>query len=734
LLPAASAFASANDDAAAAPTPSRAELLKEYPLAPTRLPFHSLVNATPWATLLPELCVESVDALLPLAAPLGLSEDDFFINLIDAMLKQWNTAAASASGPHAVPSADEPPTRFNAVKPLIQRLKDPEATISTIKHVADELPCGSDRVAALKTGMKLVTKWGQSIKRLAEPDMPQMLAKAEAIYVLFEKSLTDTAVEITLRRNSLERHLPLFVDAQDADAVTRALAAVFETVCDRSATAAIGEAVVPVSTTVAQSSKNKYSANESPSPTTSSDDSYAATDDMQTIIEALAKVYAISPETLVRKLLDRYLATPVVFASASSDLLLPSTRYRLSLRHAVSHESVLRRRVLYILRLCPLPDAVRSLLGFAYDSKSGSSCLCRARSLEILFKLASDEDIAELQQPEDVHAYLQALLYLADFDYVGIPQSNSEFITCDKPALARAVWVDCYNDPKAVQLVCNMCLDFSVDDCNLMVQLLERLLSAGLFHYVAGVLGSVSSIECYSVEAAELAKFWNQTLVGYVTQTAAQISGCQQLDSDKECHWIEDLLEVFGMCLNSVYLFEIDVSAVVGAALSLHADISTDESTIEAADLIACAAFDILPFCQASEDALLERFGSMEPTDVHRLIMRQLDFAEHATRLPSPAIFVDWATSRSMTLVFDMIDKAGSHEQVLLNPPLGRAVHAFVRNRIDQDKLLAAVQACLAKDKQQLASQLVCRYYQTRPTDVLVEDAKRAGFNAEEAG
>ncbi|KAJ2365660.1 hypothetical protein IW150_006155, partial [Coemansia sp. RSA 2607] len=122
------------------------------------------------------------------------------------------------------------------------------------------------------------------------------------------------------------------------------------------------------------------------------------------------------------------------------------------------------------------------------------------------------------------------------------------------------------------------------------------------------------------------------------------------------------------------------------------------------------------------------------PTDVHRLIMRQLDFAEHATRLPSPAIFVDWATSRSMTLVFDMIDKAGSHEQVLLNPPLGRAVHAFVRNRIDQDKLLAAVQACLAKDKQQLASQLVCRYYQTRPTDVLVEDAKRAGFNAEEAG
>ncbi|KAJ1723734.1 hypothetical protein LPJ53_001959 [Coemansia erecta] len=694
------------------------ELLKEYPLAPARLPFHSLVNATPWATLLPELSAESVDALLPLAAPLGLSEDDFYINLIDAMLKQWNAAPTAQ-----VLSPTEPPARFNAVKPLIQRLKDPEATISTIKHVADELPCGPDRIAALKTGMKLVSKWGQSIKRLAEPDMPQMLAKAEAIYVLFEKSLTDSTVEITLRRNALEQHLPLFVDAQDADAVVRALAAVFETACDRSSQSSQPESGIHVPKAAEQNKDINNAA--------------IAIDDeteIQNILEALAKVYAISLESLMRKLLDKYLATPVSFVSASSDLLLPSTRCQLSLRRPDSQESVLRRRVTCILRIYPPSDAVRALLGFAYDSRSGSSCLCRARALDILFSLASDDDIAQLQEPEDVHAYLQALVYLADFDYVGIPQSNSDFISCDKPALARSVWVDCYEDPKAVQLVCNMCLDFAVDDCNLMVQLLRRLHSAGLFHYVAGVLSTVSSTECYSTEATELAKFWNQTLVGYVTQAVSQISDSRG-GADKECDTIiiETLLEVFGLCLHSVYLFEIDVSAVVGAALALHADISRDELDIEAADLIACAAFDILPHSQSAEDALLERLSSLDPHDVHRLIIRLLDFAEHAARLASPVIFVDWATSRSMTLVFDMVDNAGTHEQVLLNPPLGRAVHAFVRNRIAQDKLQVAVQACLAKDKHQLASQLVCRYYQTRSTDVLVDDAKRAGFNVSEA-
>ncbi|KAJ2807935.1 hypothetical protein H4S07_003497, partial [Coemansia furcata] len=214
--------------------PTYQELAAEFSFANKRLPFHYLVNTSPWLTLIPELNVDTVEALLPLAEPLGLSEDDFYINLIDSMLKQWKSdedqgVQALKAYEQAISKA---PTHFNAVERLIRRCRDPEATISTIKHVADELPCGPNRIAALNFGLKVLNKWGQLIKRMPKPERGQVEAKASTIYVHFKKSLADANTEVALRRNRLESYLPLFAEAQDVDAIVRALAAVFEGECE----------------------------------------------------------------------------------------------------------------------------------------------------------------------------------------------------------------------------------------------------------------------------------------------------------------------------------------------------------------------------------------------------------------------------------------------------------------------------------------------------------------------
>ncbi|KAJ2161899.1 hypothetical protein GGF46_001090 [Coemansia sp. RSA 552] len=664
---------------------SYSDLLAAYPLASKRLPFHGIANTSPWKTLLPELMPDTVDMLLPLAQPLELSEDDFYMNLIDGILRQWRAGgAAGQEGNIGVVAAYElatskTPTRFNAIQHLLRCFKDPESAISTIKHIADEFPCGPDRVAALKMGTKLLYKWGQYIKRMQEPERSQMTAKAEAIYVHFEKSYTDTKVEIELRRNGLEVHLAHFAAVQDADSAVHVLAAIFEAEC-----AGVGalQAARP---------NGKASLHE--------------------VLRNLAAIYDIGLETLMRRLLDRYLEAAIEVSEDVDEPLLPSMRYQALLRRQHSPEATLRQRIMCILHTYPMADAVQLLLEFAYSGKGGASCLCRARALEILFSLATHADIAQLQQPEDVYRYFQALLYLADFDFVGIPQSTADFLDCEKPALARSVWIEHHQDPKAIQLVCNMCLDFDVRDRDLLLHMLPRLLAERMFRYVIGVLDSISAVECYST-VEELPVFWNQAVLGFLLRTSRT----------EAPDWAGTVLPVLGLCICSPYLLSMDASEILRELVQTTSGSGPSSTAL----CLACVAFDLLPASTEGERIMGTAISDLDPKLAATLVQQLLCLDEAASAMPGSRLFVDWKSSRSLTMVFDAIDQKEIHEQVLLHPPLGKAVSAYVHNRILHDRLLVAIQACISRGKQQLAAQLASQYYSERPVSTLTEDARCA--------
>ncbi|PIA14304.1 hypothetical protein COEREDRAFT_10501 [Coemansia reversa NRRL 1564] len=695
---------------------SRSELLAEFPLAAKRLPFHALAFESPWPTLLLELSADSVQALLPLAEPLELSEDDFYMNLIDATLKRWasedaavafassseTTFDAASSGvcaENAYNLAISPtPARFNSIQHLIRCFKDPEAAISTIKHVAEEFPCGPDRIAALKMGIKLLHKWGQFIKRMPDADRRQIMPKAETIYLLFERCYSDAKVEVTLRKNRLETHLSLFIDAQDSDAVMRALTAVFE-----------------VETAFMQRSGPDFQSERD-----SKCLSHLRAEPLHEVLRSLAAIYDIGLDSLMRNLLDRYLNCPTVLAESSADLYLPSIRYHASLRLPQSDEALVRSRIVYILHTYPLSDAVKWLLEFAYSPQPSTPCLCRARALHILFALAAHDDIAPTQQPDDVRQYLQALLYLADFEYVGIPLSMSDFLSCEKPALARSIWVEHHADTKAVQLICNMCLDFAVDDCNLLLRMLPQLLTANMFRYVIGVLEIISSMACYS-QIEELPVFWNQAVLGCLLLLPSL-----QIDN---CTWVNGALSVLGPCTRSPYLYYIDVAAIARALLR-DADFDYPSPDVVALS-VACIVFDVLPYSQACEDLLDSTIDGLAPESVNTLIQRLLEFRDAASIIgSSEQLFIDDKASRSLEIIFDVVDRKLIHEQVLLreSPPPPAIVNAFVHNRIQNDKLLAVVNTCLVRDKRQLAAHLVSQYYRVCPAFVLSDDACCAGI------
>ncbi|OUM65122.1 hypothetical protein PIROE2DRAFT_7928, partial [Piromyces sp. E2] len=64
------------------------ELINQYPLCKTRLSFFSLIKS-PWKILSPELMDEgNLPKLLPLRIPLDIPIDDFFVKIVDVILKK----------------------------------------------------------------------------------------------------------------------------------------------------------------------------------------------------------------------------------------------------------------------------------------------------------------------------------------------------------------------------------------------------------------------------------------------------------------------------------------------------------------------------------------------------------------------------------------------------------------------------------------------------------------------
>ncbi|KAJ1676487.1 hypothetical protein EV182_008101, partial [Spiromyces aspiralis] len=170
--------------------------------------------------MLPELDKETISDLLVLAGPLGISEDDLYMRLIDRVLQQWKDDKAtpgpgsSCGSPYPpTPQATTATTRFNAIQAFLQKIRDAESAINMTKRAADAFGPGSDRVAALKYAIKLLRRTAIQAKKLPEEQRIVAIERIEAMYSQFARSLADASAEILLGSHGLDRYVPLFVDA-----------------------------------------------------------------------------------------------------------------------------------------------------------------------------------------------------------------------------------------------------------------------------------------------------------------------------------------------------------------------------------------------------------------------------------------------------------------------------------------------------------------------------------------
>ncbi len=150
----------------------------------------------------------------------------------------------------------------------------------------------------------------------------------------------------------------------------------------------------------------------------------------------------------------------------------------------------------------------------------------RIRALSVLFQLATPQDMPQGVSWDALQSYLGMLLYLADFEELRIPQTIREFDASNKEALARSLWVNHGTEPKSIQLICNICLDYQVMDVNLWEGALTQLETFAMHDYLLFILKKIQKVGVLS-QLKSLPVLWNKVMVATLTRVLA---GHDELD------------------------------------------------------------------------------------------------------------------------------------------------------------------------------------------------------------
>jgi hypothetical protein len=145
--------------------------LKHFPAAGTRLPYHETVM-NPWTILAVELSEQTIFRLVPLALPLGIPSDKFYLVVVNNLLQRlvrflhsnfFNNGAQKIEN-HLDSAALN--KIFIDVKGIMLKIKDATTSIGTWLHVAEAFPPGTDRIQSYKTAQILVDKWQRQLSTI----------------------------------------------------------------------------------------------------------------------------------------------------------------------------------------------------------------------------------------------------------------------------------------------------------------------------------------------------------------------------------------------------------------------------------------------------------------------------------------------------------------------------------------------------------------------------------------
>ncbi|KAJ3287176.1 hypothetical protein HK104_008726 [Borealophlyctis nickersoniae] len=629
-----------------------------------------------------ELNEDSLGRLLPLHIPLNalhiqVNSDNMHALVLENIcfaMKQQNTANESELD--RTQSACKP---FTEIKPLILRIKNEELAVRQAVAVGGQYPIGPERLAAYRFALPYLEKLPES--DVSRNRLKQMLIAGEIEAQLESMGLLSLRNDVasSLGYNLEVQPQPLLLAGREAQ--LHLVKLLYETQSER----ALRETL-----------------------------------DIHGLVNGMVKGCGMGdPDGIRGDLVNELLRDKVHISPEQRENYLPSVRAQINNELKSPEETAIQIRLLYLLRSYDLKDAIETLWKFANKPTAKISTLNRIRALSVLLLHADPENIsAALARSEnvarsfsDVKNYMKSLLYLADFEELRIVQTIKEFEDCDKEAFVRSLWVSHRNDARAVQLICNICLDYDIYDLTLWENALHKLLEKRLYRYVLGILEHFSSVPQLG-QMRSLPRLWNNVMLGCLREVA---DGKESNRAMYGC--------VVSLIQRCPFLAELNIEAFVEQFRLIEKAAASEGGTVKSVGTIdALCGISALPRSATTQKVIQEIVATLS----HQGIVAVLDSADSTGKSDgtNSAHAMDlWIGKNNvLPVIYERLNETREYRILDGTPHLPGLVRHLVQTHNIEHLLVSLLKA----QKNPAALALVGSYYRKHPSR-LRQDTREDG-------
>lgn len=217
-------------------------------------------------------------------------------------------------------------------------------------------------------------------------------------------------------------------------------------------------------------------------------------------------------------------------------------------------------RVVYLLQMHPMDISAR-LLSPVLTSQTwplGGSGLRltfehRSRALLCLTHLTDAATLETLsnQPSSKIKYYLKCYMYLAQMEALNIPYTLEMFISSPKEGMIKGLWKNHNNEPQAVRLVADLCLEYEVYDLQLWNSVLQKLISFNMTSYLQKVLEALIAVPSL-LEGQSLSRIWRSVIQAPFLTASLPLSPQQHIV----------MYKTFVLLLKCPFLFTLDLVAI----------------------------------------------------------------------------------------------------------------------------------------------------------------------------
>ncbi|XP_053510248.1 kinetochore-associated protein 1 isoform X1 [Ictalurus furcatus] len=487
--------------------------LEYNPLANTRLPFHLLLQTSLcfWKIISPELNEETLPTLLLISKLMKVNLDKLYILTVNHVFKNKLMPLLLDQMKHSQghgPSKDTNAVIQNIFKHALC-IQNLELAAATMHKISQDLPAGAEKTMFLKFSLDLVHK-------LLKSDMLQEELRTRG-------EMFTSKLQLQYQRSATENVLMSFqLDSPELLKLTglpgRLIVALFE------------------HSSVVERMK-------SPAGQTYPD--------IHAVAKEISSINGVDLLKIRNILLEKWLCK--TGQTNGKDI-----QYQDSVTDLTEDPDLMR--VVYLLQMHPMDMRAR-LLSPILSAETwllGGSGLRltfehRSRALLCLIHLVDSATLEALSHtPRDkVKYYLKCYVYLSQLEALNIPYSLERFLSSPKEGMIKGLWKNHNNEPQAVRLVADLCLEYEVYDTQLWSGVLQKLLVFNMINYLQKILETLRAVPSL-LEVPSFSRTWRSVILAPFMTASLPLSPHQQAT----------LYKTFVLLLKCPFLLNLDLIGI----------------------------------------------------------------------------------------------------------------------------------------------------------------------------